>query len=255
MNKLNKGWLAAGAVFAIFVFCAWRSNAPDQLMRESGQTTNQDTTPRKKYYSDKNEFTIGDIDKAMREMERAMADMPKNMNIDFNQINKEIAQAMEQVKKVDFAKLDQEIKTSMKNIDWESLRKETDKAMREAEARLKEVDLKEVSEQMEKLKTELDSKKFVDMESVQKSVDAGLAGAKLGMEKARIELAKFKEFIDTLDKDGLIDKEKAYRVEIKSGELYIDGTKQSKEKNDKYSKYFRDEDYTIKSDGKGVTRL
>jgi hypothetical protein len=255
MNRNNKGWLAAGAVFAIVVFCAWRSNAPEQLTRESGQSARDTTPSRKKYYSDKNEFTIGDIDKAMREMERAMADMHRNMNIDFGKMDKEIKQAMEEIKKVDFAKLDQEIKASMKNIDWESMRKETDKAMREAEARLKEVDLREVKVQMDKLKTELDAKKFVDMESIQKSVEAGLAGARVGIEKAKAELAKFKEFIDTLDKDGLIDKKKTYRVEVKDDELYINGTKQSKEINDKYRKYFRDEDFTIKSDGEGVVRL
>jgi hypothetical protein len=253
MNKYHKGWLAAGALCAIIVCGAWRSNAPEQLTRESGQSTQDTTPPRTKYYSDKNEF--GDIDKAMREMERAMADMPRNMNIEFGKMDKEIKQAMEEVKKVDFAKLDQEIKAAMKNIDWESIRRETDKAMREVEARLKEVDLKEVKVQMDKLKTELDAKKFIDMESIQKSVEAGLAGARIGMEKAKAELAKFKEFIDTLDKDGLIDKKKAYRVETRNDELYINGTKQSKETTDKYRKYFHEEDFTIKSDGEGVERI
>lgn len=253
MNKYQQGWLAAGAVFAIIIFSAWRTTAPEQIM---GQPGTQDTTPRKKYSHNRdNEFTIGDIDKAMREMDRAMAEMHKSMNIDFGKMNQEIKQAMDEVKKVDFAKLDQEIKTAMKNIDWESMRKETDKAMREAEARVKEIDMKGVSEQMEKLKTELDSKKFVDMESIRKSVESGLAGARIGMEKAKVQLAKFKEFIDTLDQDGLIDKKKAYRVEIRNNELYINGTKQSKEVNDKYRKYFGEEDFTIKSDGEGVTRL
>jgi len=253
MNKYQKGWMAAGALFAIIIFSAWRTTAPEQLM---GQSNRQDTTPPKKYhYHSDNEFTIGDIDKAMREMDRAMAEMHKNMNMDFSKMNQEIKQAMDEVKKVDFAKLDQEIKASMKNIDWESMRKETDRAMREAEKQLKEVDMKAVSEQIEKLKTELDTRKWVDMESIQKSVEAGLAGARIGIEKAKVQLAKFKEFIDTLDKDGLIDKKKAYRVEIKSDELYINGTKQSKEVTDKYRKYFGEEDFTIKSEGEGVVHL
>ena len=253
MNKYQKGWMAAGAVFAIILFCAWRSTAPEQLTRQS---SSQDTTPRKKhYYSRDNEFTLGDIDKAMREMDRAMAEVHKNMNMDFSKMNQEIKQAMEEVKKVDFTKLDQEIKAAMKNIDWESIRKETDKAMREAEARLKEVDLKGVSAQMEKLKTELAAQKFVDMESIHKSVEAGMAGARIGIQKAKEELGKLKEFVDILDKDGLIDKKKAYRIEIKNDELFINGTKQTKEVTDKYRKYFWDDDYVIKSDGEGVERV
>jgi hypothetical protein len=256
MNKYNKAWLAAGAVFAIMVFCAWRSNVPDQLL---GQPGSQDTIPSgKKYYSEKNEFTIGEIDKAMREMERAMADMHKNMNIDFGKMDKEIKQAMEEIKNVDVSRINKEIQASLKSVDWDNIRVHTDKALREAEARLKEVDMKGLQVEMDKLKTELDANKLkmhIDMGAIHKSVEAGLAGARLGIEKAKLELAKFKEFINALDKDGLIDKDKAYRVEIKNGELYINGNKQSKEVNDKYRKYFGENDYTIKSDGEGVVRL
>ncbi len=59
------------------------------------------------------------------------------------------------------------------------------------------------------------------------------------MEKAKREMLNFKEFTNELEKDGLIDKKKGYKLQLKDGELYINGTKQSKEISDKYSKYYQ----------------
>ena len=64
-----------------------------------------------------------------------------------------------------------------------------------------------------------------------------------------------KEFTEGLEKDGLINRKKGFTLEIKNGELYINGTKQSKEVNDKYHKYFKDEDYSIKSDGDSISSI
>jgi hypothetical protein len=58
-----------------------------------------------------------------------------------------------------------------------------------------------------------------------------------------------------LRKDGLISKKKGYKIEIKDGEMFINGTKQSKEVNEKYKKYFRDGDYTLRSDGDDISSI
>jgi hypothetical protein len=79
--------------------------------------------------------------------------------------------------------------------------------------------------------------------------------ARTGLEKAKKEITLLKEFTSELEKDGLVDRKKGYTIEIKSGEMYINGVKQSKEVNDKYRKYFKDEDYTIKSDAEGAVRI
>ncbi|HEX8332995.1 MAG TPA: hypothetical protein VF622_10245 [Segetibacter sp.] len=52
-----------------------------------------------------------------------------------------------------------------------------------------------------------------------------------------------------LEKDGLTDTRKRYKLDIKDGEFYIDGKKQSKEVRDKFKKYFRNDNYTITHDG------
>ena len=59
-----------------------------------------------------------------------------------------------------------------------------------------------------------------------------------------------------LEKDGLIDTRKPYKLEIKDGEFHIDGKKQSEEVKDKYKKYFRKDStdpYTIQSNGNKST--
>lgn len=63
------------------------------------------------------------------------------------------------------------------------------------------------------------------------------------------DLALMTELTTALGKDGLIDNRKLYNLEIKDGELYINGKKQPKEVSDKYRKYFRNDNYTITNDG------
>ncbi|HZF64186.1 MAG TPA: hypothetical protein VEZ55_06875, partial [Chitinophagaceae bacterium] len=52
-----------------------------------------------------------------------------------------------------------------------------------------------------------------------------------------------------LEKDRLTDTRKPYKVEIKDGEFYINGKKQSKGVRDKFKKYFKNDNYTIINDG------
>jgi hypothetical protein len=75
------------------------------------------------------------------------------------------------------------------------------------------------------------------------------------MEKAMAEVKLLKEFTDELEKDGLIDKKKGYKVEVKDGELYINGTKQSKETTEKYRKYFKKDNFSISTDGDTIITI
>jgi hypothetical protein len=73
--------------------------------------------------------------------------------------------------------------------------------------------------------------------------------AKESVEKAKKEMLEYKNFIDGLDKDGLIDKDKNYKIEYKNGELSINGKKQSAEVVKKYNSFLKDKkDFTIKKD-------
>ena len=95
----------------------------------------------------------------------------------------------------------------------------------------------------------------IDIEKINEAVAKSMDGVKESIGKAKTELAQMKAFTETLEKDGLIDRKKGYKIEIKDNELFINGTKQSKETTDKYRKYFKEYDYTLKSDGSSISSL
>jgi len=99
---------------------------------------------------------------------------------------------------------------------------------------LKDIDFKGMEESMKKMKPELEK---------------SMQNAKESIEKAKKELLEYKGFIDGLDKDGLIDKDKSYTIQYKNGELTINGKKQSAEVVKKYNGYLKGKkDFTIKKD-------
>jgi hypothetical protein len=67
--------------------------------------------------------------------------------------------------------------------------------------------------------------------------------------KFKTDLELMNLLISALEKDGLIDTRKPYKLEIKDGEFYIDGTKQPKKVRDKFKKYFKNDNYTITNGG------
>ena len=252
------GW--SGLALVAITVTAWKrtDNAPQGNPSKAVFTHyTEDTTPRKKSYS-KHDYKIGDLDKAMKELDEALLDMNKNLKIDFSKMDKEMKMAMEEMKKVDWEKMSREVESSLKKVDWEQTKKEVERAMREASVKMKEVDLKQVEKQIAMAKENLASARIhshIDMDKIKESVEKSLDGARESIDKAKKELAQMKEFTEALEKDGLINRKKGYKIEIKDHELYINGTKQPKETTDKYRKYFKDYDYSLRSDGENITSL
>ncbi|MCW3088141.1 MAG: hypothetical protein JWQ78_1527 [Sediminibacterium sp.] len=263
MKKTHiKGLACAGLLLAAITFTAWKIPGFASPANNFSPGFENDTTPAKKRpsdkWGDKRDYKIGDLDQAMKDLDKAMVDLDKNMKIDFGKMEKEMKLAMEEIRKIDFEKIGHEVEASLKKVDWDKARVEVDKALREAEIRIREVDLKKMEKEIARAKDELSAEKInahLDIEKIRKSVDEGMAKAKLGLEKAKKELTLLKEFTESLEKDGLISKKKGYKIEIRNGEMYINGTQQSKEVNDKYRKYFKEEDYTIRSDGDNISSL
>jgi hypothetical protein len=258
MKKINRKWLAAGSLLAAAItFCAWREGAPGFQNRNTPYITAEDTIPAKKH-TYRNEFRSGDLDHALQDIDRAMEQFNKKINIDMGGMEKHIREAMEQVKKVDYDKINRQVTAALKQIDWEKTNRQVQDAMKIAETELKKVDMEEVRKNVQKAMENVNTEKIlqqIDFENIRKNVEKGMEHARTGLEKAKKELTLLKEFTSELEKDGLVDKKKGYTIEIKSGEMYINGVKQSKEVNDKYRRYFKDEDYTIKSDAEGAVRI
>ena len=153
-----------------------------------------------------------DFDKIRKEMQESMSKM------DWNKMKQEITHAM---KEVDMAKIQREVEESMAKIDWDKMKTEME--------RVKEVDLKKVQEEMEKVREE--------MKNLGPRLEKELAKAREEIEKAKAEIKEYKEFVNGLAGDGLIDKDKGYTLKHKDGELFINGKKASEQTYSKYRSF------------------
>ena len=150
-----------------------------------------------------------DFEKMQKEMEQSMA------KIDFGNIEKEMAKAM---KEFDAVKIQKEMQESMQKIEWDKMKTEFDK--------VKDIDMKKMQLDMEKMQAELSK--------IGPEIEKSLENAKVGIEKAKLEMKDYKEFVDGLEKDGLINKKEEYTIKHNNGELFINGKKAS---NATYKKY------------------
>jgi hypothetical protein len=257
MKTTYLNWLAGAALALVAITIISWKRTDSTLPVSRFAHYQEDTTPHKKY-SDKKEYTVGDLDKAIKELDRASFEMDRNMNFDVSKMDKEMEAAMDEVKKIDFDKIGREVAESMKKVDWPNIKAEIDRAMREVDVNMKTIDKKEIEKAIAEAKESVSAAKInahIDMEGIKRSVDEGLKGARIGIENAKKELGLMKEFTETLETDGLINRKKGFKIEIKDNEMFINGTRQSKEVNDKYRKYFKNEDYTIKSNGDSISNL
>ena len=167
-----------------------------------------------------------DLTKAMKEvdLEKMKVELQQNLEkVDLAQMKDQMEKAMKQI---DAAKIQADINSSIAKIDMEKIKLELDK--------VKDIDFKGMEESLKKMKPELEK---------------SMQNAKESIEKAKKELLEYKGFIDGLDKDGLIDKDKSYTIQYRNGELTINGKKQSAEVVKKYNSYLKGKkDFTIKKD-------
>jgi len=161
-----------------------------------------------------------DMEKAMRDVdfEKLQKEIEQSVKIDFGNIEKEMAKAM---KEFDATKIQKEIQESMQKIEWDKMKVEFDK--------VKEIDMKKMQLDMEKMQAELSK--------IGPEIENSLENAKVGIEKAKVEMKEFKEFVDGLEKDGLINKKEEYTIKHDNGELIINGKKASDAVYKKYKPF------------------
>ena len=64
-----------------------------------------------------------------------------------------------------------------------------------------------------------------------------LQKAKVEIEKAKAEIKEYKDFVNGLESDGLINKKEGYTLKHKDGELFINGKKASEQTYNKYRNF------------------
>ncbi len=89
----------------------------------------------------------------------------------------------------------------------------------------------EAKRQIELAEADMRKQKFdmkINGQKMKGDIDKALKDARRSLERSKEEMKNLKEFTDALEKEGLIDKSKAYKIEVKDGDLYINGKKQYK---------------------------
>lgn len=231
---------------------AWQNRPPKT------KQINTDTVP------DRNK-KARDIDEALEELDRSKAEVDRSLKeIDFGKIEKQIREATENMQ-LNAAQMQEELNRAMKEVDAAKIQTEVQKALTEAQASLKEIDSQKMQAEMKaslakvdwsKIQEEISKAKAVDIKKLQEDIqkirpelEKSMKEAHKGIEKARKEVTGYKNFIDGLDKDGLINKKEPYTIQYKGGELTINGKKQSSEVVNKYSSFLKGrKDFTIKKE-------
>ena len=225
--------LFAGLFIVVIGASAWQIQThKEPAAQDSESVSSSDTTRPGAVYPDKINLGIN-TDSIMKAAQTAVA------AINFNNIQQQINASLANI---NFEEINKNIEASMKNINWDSMKIEVNKAMDEAKVEMAKVDKEQIKESLEKAKAALKSEQFkqqIDLSNVQKEVQESMAKARKEIEKARTEIANYRNLVAALQNDGLIKAGEPYKVELKDNMLYINGVKQSKETTEKYRSYYQ----------------
>lgn len=216
-----------------------KNNTDRYSFRKETDSANDGTATsrqRDRYLTDKD---MDKLDAAMKRLDEQMSKLDVRMQkIDKMKIERHMTDAMKQVnseninqkieeamKKVDIERMNSHLKEGMANIDRTKLKAELNKTRAGLEKERQHNNLYEGK--------------------IREGVEDAMKHARQSMLRAKEAITNMKDFTDELQKDGLIDKKKTYKIEVKSGELYIDDKKQSKEVSDKYRRFYKKENFSI----------
>lgn len=256
MKKNN--W-KGGAVLAAFVLLTGSAIAWQQGPAKTRSAT-LDTVPDRSR-------SVRNIDEALEEVERGRRELEKSIReVDLDKVQREVQEAMKDLKK-DMDKMQRELKTSLAELNEEKIGAEIEKALKEVDRELRDENLSKVQAEkirasveaararidMKKAREEMQRLRDVDMKKVQEElgrirpqIEASLKEARVSLDKAKKELEAVRDFINDLDRQGLIEKEKPYTIEYKKGELTVNGKKQPADVVQKFQYYLKEKkDFTI----------
>jgi len=228
------------------------------IPRQFGNNENfKDTLPEK----NKGEsMTMKEFDNLSEQLDKTMLEAAGTLErLDMGRLLKEVNQsiasidmtkimkdATDAVKSIDFEKIMQDVKSSLDNIDIdlevEKALKDAKLEMEKAKVELSKIDSKAIEKELAEARLEIEkSKKELAKMDFSKIMDE----AKAGISKAKAELKETRALFTEMEKDGLIDTKKGFKLEYKDKELYIDGKKQSADVTNKYRHYFKEDHFKI----------
>jgi len=273
-----KAYMLAGLLIIAASAIAWQTKTKKQP-RDTTATANEngDTSHPRRHASDEDAVRLNGLDEGLKQLDVQLKNIDINLsgldttinnavklainNIDFGAISRETTKALNSI---DWKEIQNNINTSMeeankelKNIDWKEVQNNINTSMQEANRELKKIDWNQVNSEINEATNKINTDEIKgQLNGLGDIINNAMSKASEGLENVRTELKNWKDFTNDLEKDGLINKKKGYRVEWKNdGELYINGTKQTKEVSDKYRKYYKEGGYTINNDGDETEQL
>jgi hypothetical protein len=220
------------------------------LPKEQFSTDDDDTSGKRN--RDGSSWKFDELEDQMKQLEVQMKKLDIQMkNLDLTKYQNQLDEA---VQKINMDKIASEIDESVKNIDWEEMNKEIAENMKS----VSKIEMAKVAKEMEHVKANLQKQKIeVKLNTAKITADIKMAmkNAEKSIADAREEIENLREFTTALEKGGLIDKSKAFKIEVKNGELYINDKKQLKEVSDKYRQYYKKSNFTIDTNEEKGTRI
>jgi len=229
--------IALVACFSI-ILLSW--GGQKQTHQKTEQSFN-DTVPKNK--ADKK---VRDLDDVLDELDRA------DFKVDMGKVNEQLKEAM---KEIDMAKIQMEVDKALKSVDMEKMKDEIAKATQEIDAAKIQQDIKESLDKIDwkKMEKDLEEVKKIDLSKLNEDmkkldlqmkelgpkIEKEMEKAKVEISKAKEEMKEYKDFVDGLDKDGLINKNQPYSIEHKNGVLTINGKKQPPSVYTKYRSFLQ----------------
>ncbi len=220
----------------------------------------QDTVPVKK---SRNSMTMKEFDRLAENLDNQVAKELKN--IDFAKMEQEIRSSLKEVdvekimkevegslKEINTEKILADVKKELENINFEDVHAETKEALEKASVELdkareeiRKINMDEIRKELANAQKEMEKSreefKNIDMPKIMRE-------AQEGIDKAKQELKQIKAMFNEMEKDGLINSKKGFKIEYKDKNLFINGTKQPEQVTDKYRKYFKDDHFEITID-------
>jgi chromosome segregation ATPase len=188
--------------------------------------------------------------------------------VDMNKVKRDLSEALDkldkakihaEIDKVDWEKMRLDLKKQLNEIntdvDFEKIRKDVDKAgkdaIRDLERAKKEGKL-EMKVNMERMKADL-KRQQSEMREEKGKIRVEMNKAHEQLETAREELKQYKAMTQEMENDGLIKQNGNYSIEYRDGKLSINGEKQSDKTTAKFKKYFSKNEVEIIKEGEKLT--
>ena len=167
------------------------------------------------------------VEEAMRNVERSMQELKSELGQNYNDYNKIFDKA-------NWQKVQKEYQKALTQLDYNRLNKQI--------ALERQHMISDINRQMELSKLNLEESRKAMQLALQFDVNKQMQKARVQLKGAKKQLDEINNFKEDLQKDELIKQNEPYEIEIKEGDLYINGKKQknkiSRKYKNRYPKFF-----------------